>query len=191
MGSSFALRDTGREDLLNFLVKARKAGCCIIYDPNARRHLAGDAHFMAKILENTSFATLVKGSDEDFRFIFNEADGQGAYTKIREAGAEYLVYTKGPEGAELFTPEFHLKADARKVNVVSTIGAGDNFSAGLVYGIYSNQTKGLSFKDLKIEDWKKIMESGALFAGEVCQSPENYISWEMAKEMKLMHNFQR
>jgi fructokinase len=188
LGSSFALRDKGRTELLNFLRKAHEVGCCVIYDPNARRHLADDPHFMAKILENISLATIVKGSDEDFRFIFNESGGEGAYKQIRKAGADSLAYTKGPEGAELFTPEFHFAVKAREINVISTIGAGDNFSAGLIYGLYLNKLKDLSFNDLMIEDWKKIMDSGTLFAGEVCQSPENYISWDTARVLKLMDN---
>jgi len=182
LGSSFALRDKGRVELLNFLRKAHKAGCCVIYDPNARRHLADDPHFMAKILENISLATIVKGSDEDFRFIFNESDGEGAYTEIRKAGADYLVYTKGPDGAELFASEFHFEVKAPELNVVSTIGAGDNFSAGLIFGLYTNLLNGLLFKDLKAEDWRKIIETGVLFASDVCQSVENYISWETAKK---------
>jgi fructokinase len=190
LGSSFALRDKGRVELLNFLRKAHEAGCCIIYDPNARRHLADDPQFMSKILENISLSTIVKGSDEDFRFIFNENGGTGAYEKIRRAGDEYLVYTKGPDGAELFTPEFNFVVKAPELNVASTIGAGDNFSAGIVFGLYINLLKGLSFKDLKAEDWRKIMESGIFFAGDVCQSPENYISWETAEKLKLIRNLQ-
>lgn len=191
LGSSFALRDKGRAELLDFLNKAQKTGCLVIYDPNARRHLADDPHFMAKILENISLATIVKGSDEDFRFIFNQPDGEGAYQEVRKAGADNLVYTKGPDGAELFTPEYHIAIKAPELKVVSTIGAGDNFSAGVVYGLYSNKIKGLSFRELKAEDWNEIMKSGIGFAGDVCQSPENYISWETAKEWKLFRNLQR
>jgi len=185
LGSSFALRDEGRGDLLKYLKDARKKGCIIIYDPNARKHLVNDPHAKGKILENISQATIVKGSDEDFRNIFNASDGVGAYAQIRKTGAEYLVYTKGADGAELFTPQFHLQIKAPKLNVVSTIGAGDNFSAGIVYGLYSNKLKGLSFKDLKTEDWRKIMEFGTLFAGEVCQSSENYISLQTAQSLKF------
>lgn len=184
LGSSFALRDEGRDNLTYYLKNVRNQGCTIIYDPNARRHLADDSHFMRKILENISLSTIVKGSDEDFSFIFNESEGRGAYEKVREAGADYLVYTKGPKGAELVTPEFHLNIKSRTIDVVSTIGAGDNFSAGLVYGLYSNLLKGLLLKDLKIEDWREIMESGVHFASDVCQSSENYISWETAKLLK-------
>jgi fructokinase len=185
LGSTFAMRDKGRDDLLLFLRNARSKGCVIIYDPNARQHIANDPTAKAKILENISLSTIVKGSDEDFRNIFHETEGAGSYQQIRLAGSEYLFYTKGAEGAELFTPEFHLEVKAPKLNVVSTIGAGDNFSAGIVFSLYTNQRNGLAFKDLKIEDWRKIIGSGMLFAGDVCKSSENYISWETARSLNL------
>jgi fructokinase len=184
LGSSFALRDKGRDDLLRFLGKAQTAGCCIIYDPNARRHLADDPDFISKILENISFATIVKGSDEDFHLIFNESNSKEVYEKIWKAGTNYLFYTKGPGGAELFTPDFQLEEKSPEINVISTIGAGDNFSAGLVYGIYSLIISGKLFKEFNQDAWQKIIEYGIYFASEVCQSPQNYISVEAAASLK-------
>jgi fructokinase len=184
LGSSFALRDRGRDNLLNFLGKAQKAGCCVIYDPNARKHLADDHGFLSKISENISFATIVKGSDEDFRLIFNETDGRGAYERVWKLGANYLFYTKGAGGAELFTPDLLVKAAAKKIEVVSVIGAGDNFSAGLVYGIYIRILMGKLIKDFSREEWQKIMDYGIHFASEVCQSPQNYISDEAAARLR-------
>jgi fructokinase len=184
LGSSFALRDRGRDELLNYLVKARKAGCCIIYDPNARKHLADDPDFISKITENISLATIVKGSDEDFRLIFNETDGKGAYEKVWKLGANHLFYTKGAGGAEMFTPDMHLKAEAKKIEIVSTIGAGDNFSAGLIYGIYIRMILGKQIKDFNGDEWQKIMDYGIHFASEVCRSPQNYISAEAAASLK-------
>lgn len=180
LGSSFALRDKGRTELLNYLVKARNAGCCVIYDPNARRHLADEPGFISKIEENISLATIVKGSDEDLQLIFNEIDGEGAFERIWKLGANLLFYTKGARGAEMFTPDLHLKTDAKRIEVVSTIGAGDNFSAGLVYGIYLRMILGKQIRDFNGKEWQKIMEYGVHFASEVCQSPQNYISAEAA-----------
>ncbi len=185
LGSSFALRDKGRNELLDYLVKAQKAGCCIIYDPNARKHLAEDPEFMKKIEENISLATIVKGSDEDFRLIFNESNGKGAYEKVWKAGANFLFYTKGSQGSEFFSPEVHLEIKAPEIKVVSTIGAGDNFSAGIAYGLYINYLKNISFHDLKENDWRRIMELGTLFATRVCESSENYIPWETVEELGI------
>jgi len=183
LGSSFSLRDKGREELLQYLQKCREIGCTIIYDPNARRHLADDPRMMKKIMENISLATIVKGSDEDFHFIFKTKDSTMAFELIHQSGPQYMIYTKGSKGAEFFNSDLHLESDALKINVVSTIGAGDNFSAGVIFGIYFRLINHLHFKDFLREDWQYIMAMGSFFSARVCESSENYISRDTAKDL--------
>ncbi len=180
LGSSFSLRDKGRDELLQYLQKCRQKGCIIIYDPNARRHLAHDPLMMKKIMENISLATIVKGSDEDFHFIFKTKQSTTAFELIQKAGPHYLIYTKGPDGVELFTSGFHLELDALKIKVVSTIGAGDNFSAGVIFGIYNKLLDQTAFRDFSRMDWQYILSMGNYFSAQVCESSENYISKESA-----------
>jgi fructokinase len=183
LGSSFSLRDKGRENLLDFLHKCKQAGSIIIYDPNARRHLAGDPQMMKKILENISLATIIKGSDEDFHFIFKSNRSIHISELIRDLGPLYLIYTKGSKGAEFFTANLHFELNAMKINVVSTIGAGDNFSAGVIFGIYHKLLNNVQMIDFSAIDWQYIMTMGSFFASRVCESTENYISLETAKRI--------
>ena len=184
LGSSFAIRDNGREKLKEFLQQAQNEGCIIIYDPNARQSLTGDPEIINKILENIALATIIKGSDQDFQNIFGLSNGIDVYSRISELGNKYLIYTKGAEGAELFAPDFHLLIAARIIRVVSTIGAGDNFSAGIVYGLYNYLINNLLFKELTPLTWRAIMDSGNLFASAVCGSAENYLPEETAKRLQ-------
>lgn len=187
LGSSFALRDNGRTELISFLQLAKDAGCIIIYDPNARQPVAGKPEILNKIMVNISFATIIKGSDQDFRNIFGFNDGQQVYSRISESGSKILVYTKGAEGAELFTADYHLSVPARKTNVVSTIGAGDNFTAGIVYGLYNYIINNQLLENLTSHNWQEIMNSGTLFASEVCGSHENYLPEGTAKSLRSGH----
>jgi fructokinase len=175
LGSSFALRDNGREQLISFLQQAKNAGCIIIYDPNARQPVAGKPDILNKILENISLATIIKGSDQDFSNIFGLNDGQRVYSRISESGKKILVYTRGSEGAELFTVDYHLVTAAKETKVVSTIGAGDNFTAGIVYGLYNHVNNNQLLEILTPKEWEGIMNAGTLFASEVCGSHENYL----------------
>jgi fructokinase len=184
LGSSFATKDRGRKELLEYLGKSKALECTIIYDPNARRNLSEDPQLMKKIMENISLATIVKGSDEDFHFIFGTNGSEEAYDKIQKQGASILFYTKGPEGVELLTPNLHLQTEARKIQVVSTIGAGDNFSAGVVFGLFHKFQSGIMLENLTHEDWQYISNLGNYFAASVCQSPDNYISMEMAYHLR-------
>ena len=183
LGSSFALRDNGRDSLLHFLDEAQKSGCIIIYDPNARQTMAEHPGNMRKILENISLATIIKGSDQDFRNIFEISESKGAYSRISESSNEILIYTKGIDGSELITRDLHLETPAIKTKVVSTIGAGDNFSAGIIYGLYKTLVDNHLINDLSRSEWEKIMNFGTLFASEVCGSSENYLSEEMGKRL--------
>lgn len=184
LGSSFAIRDNGRENLLGFLSHAKAEGCIIIYDPNARESLSDKPEIVNKILQNIALATIVKGSDQDFANIFSLKDAKSVFSRISESGNKYLIYTKGAAGAELFTPEFHLAIAARETKVISTIGAGDNFSAGIVYGLFQQLSNNLSFNQLSHEVWEIIMNFGTLFASEVCSSPENYLPEETGNRLQ-------
>ena len=183
LGSSFAIRDNGRENLLGFLHLAKEAGCIIIYDPNARQSLKDKPEIVNKIQQNITLATLVKGSDQDFRNIFGLNDAKSVFTRISESENKYLVYTKGADGAELFTPDFNFAVQAKETTVISTIGAGDNFSAGIVYGL-NQLVNNRSFEELAPPDWEKIMNYGILFSSEVCGSSENYLSEETAESLR-------
>ena len=184
LGSSFAIRDNGRENLLGFLRQAKEAGCIIIYDPNARQSLTEKPEIINKILQNIALATIVKGSDQDFQNIFGLNDAKSVFTRISESGNKTLLYTKGADGAELFTPDFNFAVQAKETKVISTIGAGDNFSAGIVYGLFNQLDNSLSFEELAPHDWGKIMNYGILFSSEVCGSSENYLSEETAESLR-------
>ena len=184
LGSSFAIRDNGRENLLEFLHQAKEAGCIIIYDPNARQSLKDKPEIVNKILQNIELATIVKGSDQDFQNIFGLNDAKSVFTQISESENKTLVYTKGANGAELFTTDFNFAVKAKETKVVSTIGAGDNFSAGIVYGLFNQFDNNPSFEELAPPDWKKIMNYGILFSSEVCGSSENYLSEETAESLR-------
>jgi len=181
LGSSFAIRDNGREQLIGFLQQAKKEGCTIIYDPNARHQVQGNTVIIKKILENMTLATIIKGSDQDFRNIFGLNDARDVYSRISETGKKVLVYTKGIQGAELVNADDHVSVGAKRISVVSTIGAGDNFSAGIVYGLYNSIINNQLQEDFLHEQWEEIMNSGILFASAVCESHENYLPLETAK----------
>lgn len=175
LGSSFALQENGRAQLLNFLELAKNSECITIYDPNARQSMADKPELVAKILQNMALATIVKGSDQDFRNIFGLADGKSVWSRLSEPADQVLIYTKGADGAELFIRDLHLFIESKATAVISTIGAGDNFSAGIVYGLFKYLNNSLLFDDFTSLQWEEIMNFGTLFASAVCGSSDNYL----------------
>jgi fructokinase len=180
-GSFYSLSSNIRHKLIKFIREAKDAGSFIIYDPNIRKnHLDQIKSVFPLVLENISLASLVRGSDEDFGNLFNSSDTGKVFGQVREMGCDRLIITRGDKGAEMISNEVRFSVSAKKVNVVSTVGAGDTFNAGLIYGLLLETKKLKKFESLKEPDWKKIMKYGTEFASNACSEYDNYISPQFA-----------
>ncbi len=180
-GSFFAISESVRESLFRLLNDAHEAGTTIIYDPNFRKpHLHELQKVMPYIIENIRFADIVKGSDEDFDLIFDAGNPDAAFEKIMESGCENLIFTSGAGNVSVRTPEIIIDENVPSIEPVSTIGAGDNFNAGIVYSLWSNKIHKQNLKKIPVDLWGKIVQNGISFAADVCLSYDNYISCEFA-----------
>ncbi len=166
-----------------FLEQARAKNAIILYDPNFRAsHLPGMATYKPIIMENFAFADIVKGSDEDFAHILDVHSVHDAWQTIRKI-SEILVYTANKDNVSLCMPGIEESYDVPAITPVSTIGAGDTFNAGLIYGLVE---QGIGKSDLKNMNGKQravIITNAIKFAGHVCMSYDNYISSVFAKEI--------
>jgi 1-phosphofructokinase len=54
---------------------------------------------------------------------------------IDQYGITYILVSMGEEGSLLVSEDYCIKADILKVNVVSTVGAGDSMLAGFIFGL--------------------------------------------------------
>ena len=68
-------------------------------------------------------------------------------------------------------------------NAVSTVGAGDNFNAGIIYGLLKYDVRRDDLASLNAATWDKVIACGMAFAAEVCRSVGNSISLEFAKSL--------
>jgi len=68
----------------------------------------------------------------------------------------------------------------QKIQTVSTIGAGDNFNAGVVFGLMAADIRRSDLPTLSVAEWDKIIAHGTALATEVCQSFHNSISKDFA-----------
>lgn len=55
--------------------------------------------------------------------------------RLRSEGIEHVVISQGAEGVSWFSPNGALHAHPPKVQVVSTVGAGDSLLAGMLHGL--------------------------------------------------------
>ena len=183
-GSYYAITPQLRDKVKELLDRARKAGAIIYYDVNFRKSHAHEAiKLMPIILENFEYADIVRGSNEDFGFMFGMTDPDKVYQHKVSFYCPRFICTNGGEGLCLRTASLKKDYPVAPLQTVSTIGAGDNFNAGLVFGLLKNRIRRADLDELTEADWDKIIASGMSFSKEVCTSLDNYISKEFAEKL--------
>ena len=95
-----------------------------------------------------------------------------------------FIFTDGGNGVDVFCRDGHRHLDTPPIKTVSTIGAGDNFNAGILFALWHNNITREEFPTLPIDRWEEVAKHGIAFASEVCQSFDNYISTSFAARYK-------
>lgn len=184
-GSIYASTPEVRDSVLRFLEMGKSRGALIVYDPNFRKaHLAELEKLKPMIIENIGYADIVRGSDEDFRLIFGLEEPADVASRI-DTGSRLLMLTQNSEEVHIFHKSSHLKVSAEKINPISTIGAGDNFNAGILHFLLKNGITRQDFKEISDNEILMMARTGVRFATHVCQHYDNYISREFAEEINL------
>ena len=187
LASYYALNPLNRERIVEMLEYAKKQKAIIYYDPNFRKSHSHDAiRVRSSIIENYEFADIVRGSDEDFLNLYNNIDIEQVYKEEVRFFCKRLITTHGSNGVNIFTESLRAHYDSIPIIPVCTIGAGDNFNAGFIYGLIKYN---IGLSDLPIINeltWSKIIRCGIDFSTEVCQCYLNYISSEFADKYSIL-----
>lgn len=171
-GSFYSISPRNRSNINTLATAARAAGAVVYYDPNFRKpHLQQLQQSLPFIRENIALAHLVRGSDEDFGLIAGTQSPADTFDFIRHCGGQALIYTRNRQGSDLFANGLQKHYHAIETEVVSTIGAGDSFNAGMAVSIHRKGN--LTFTEA---DWDEAMERAVIFATEVCGSRNNFIN---------------
>ena len=173
-GSLYSLDPAIRKDILSIVKKAKQQGAFVIYDPNIRHaHHLKNINIKDAIIQNITISDMVKGSDEDFNNIFGEGDTAFWIGKIKTINKDaIIVNTLGAKGSVADIKGVLIEKSSLPVKVVSTVGAGDAFNAGMLFKM--NQLKN-SISNLNINQWNDILYTATIFASEVCGRKENYV----------------
>ena len=185
VGSYYALNPVLREKILELLDQAREKKAIIYYDPNFRSSHKNEAMKLAPtIIENLEYADIVRGSLEDFLYMYNMQDIDKIYKDKIKFYCPRFICTAGAEKVALRTNLVNKDYPIEPLQAVSTIGAGDNFNAGLIYGLLKYDVRYRDLNNLNEEIWDKIIQCGKDFAAEVCRSFSNSVSVEFAQKYK-------
>jgi fructokinase len=96
----------------------------------------------------------------------------------REKIAPYcdnFIFTAADKNVEFHCPRFTANLPVKKIPTLRTVGAGDSFNAGILFGLMQSDIRRKDLALLNQRDWEKIIALGIDFSAKVCQSYENYI----------------
>lgn len=186
-GSFYAVNPVIRPQVFAFLEYARNKGAILYYDVNFRSsHRNELIKVTPNILENLEFADIVRGSLEDFEVMFNKKDADTVYRSQISFYCKNFIYTQGAEPLEIRSgKELAKQYPVVKSDTISTIGAGDNFNAGFVYGLIKYSiTREMIEAGLTEAQWDLVVAEAMQFSANVCQSIDNSIDLKFAVQKK-------
>ncbi|MBR4704740.1 MAG: carbohydrate kinase [Paludibacteraceae bacterium] len=172
-GSFFAINPAIRPAVRSMLQEAHKMGAWLYYDINFRKtHIADIPHVMENIEENMRLADIVRGSMEDFGYLYNLTDAEAIYEQVRPF-CPTLILTDGARKIRFYSPAGCETYPVQPIETVSTVGAGDNFNAGYIYA-----------KLQGIDDPARRIAMAQRWSQDVCRQLGNNISDELVAQLK-------
>ncbi len=172
-GSLYALDPAIRPQIQNILHAAIAAKSILMYDPNIRNseQLTNKKRKEA-LFENLKLATIIKGSDEDFDAVFGRQSPEKHVAALQRTNPDAVIFiTLGTKGALAAWKKQFIVKPAKTVRVVSTIGAGDGFNAGVIAEMVHSC---ISKAELP-QHLEELLDSGIAFSAAVCNSADNYV----------------
>ena len=171
-GSFFAINPAIRPVVGGLLRAAREAGAWLYYDVNFRKsHIADLPNVMSNIEENMDLADMVRGSMEDFGYLYGLHDSDAIYERVSRR-CRTLILTDGARSIRVYTPDGCETYPVQSIETVSTVGAGDNFNAGYIYAMLHG-----------MEEQAARIEMAQRWSQDVCRQIGNNISDELAASL--------
>ena len=127
---------------------------------------------MENIEENMRLANIVRGSMEDFEYLYNLTNADAIYERVHPF-CPNLILTDGARAIRVYSPEGCETYSVSPIETVSTVGAGDNFNAGYIYA----KLKGIGDSAARIAMAQR-------WSQDVCQQLGNNISDALVAQLK-------
>ncbi len=186
-GSFFAINPAIRQKVGGLLRKAHEAGAWLYYDVNFRKNYIADIPILKpNVEENMSLANVVRGSMEDFNYLYDLNDGDAIYAQISRF-CTTLILTDGAHPIRVYTPDGCETYPVQPIETVSTVGAGDNFNAGYIYAKIT--TSSSMYPNFPLSTFHfPLISMAQRWSQDVCRQLGNNISDELVTSI---HNQKR
>lgn len=184
-GSYFAVDPNKRKGVEEFLQYARNKGALLFYDPNFREAHQGEAiKLTPTLLDNFELADVICGSVDDFKVLYGLDDPKQVFQRKIEFYCKNFICTSGDQPVHLHSSKVEKTYPTPAIQTVSTIGAGDNFNAGIIHGFLQLGVTRENLNTLNEEEWDSIINWGQSFSKETCLHLENFVPQEFTPAKK-------
>ena len=162
-GSYFSYSDTFFPFVQKMLKAARKNGLFVTYDPNWRENkIPSKKKARARVHKILPYVDLLKLSEDDAVEMTGQKKLGAALEKIRRYLKGAAIITLGENGSFYADSGERIHQPAFRVKVADTIGAGDGFTAGLIYRYMRTG------KDVFMKEMKKNLEFASAVSAVIC-----------------------
>lgn len=183
-GAYFVLNPVLRPHVRKFLDYAKSKGAILYYDLNFRKNHQHEVELLRETFtDNFRYADIIRGSHEDFEIIFGNCDFEEIYRNHISEHCPRFICTYGKNGVRMADHGQMFSFPSKEITPVSTIGAGDNFNAGIAYGLIREDVRHSNIDAISPEKLEKLAGYGIAFGTEACMSTSNYVSLDFAKKL--------
>lgn len=170
VGSTTLVNENGAAETAALISDARPTST-ISFDPNCRPNLVKDkAAYLDRMQAFAESADIVRMSDVDFLYLYgDEACGNRA-EMLFARGVTLFVVTRGTDGAEAWHRKAgFIKAEAPRIDVVDTIGAGDSFQAALLAALHrQDRLARARLEEMTADELRRVLSFGCRCAALTC-----------------------
>ncbi|WP_099156977.1 sugar kinase [Virgibacillus ndiopensis] len=118
---------------------AKRNNLKIAMDPNIRLKLWNEDKARTTLLRWMADVDYLLAGIEEAKLLFGTTDINKLVEKAKEYSVSHLFIKQGENGAMLWTDDnLYRQPPERDINALDTVGAGDGFDAGALYGILNN-----------------------------------------------------
>ena len=134
IGSISLITEPSRTTTLNLIKEAKGQGALISFDPNIRPSLwPNETVARDEIMALIPEVDILKLSRDEAFFIARQGDPKEAAKVIQMMGPKLVVVTLGEKGSVAVTSHYGVEVIGYKVDTVDTTGAGDAFTAAMLW----------------------------------------------------------
>ncbi|MFJ7728552.1 sugar kinase [Neobacillus sp. NPDC097160] len=134
-----AVREQNFEIILKAVELAKKLHVRISFDPNIRLKLWRKEQAILKLSQLLPFVDIILTGEDEAELLFGVKEPKLIIEACRKYGISHIAIKRGAHGSIGYHNGVYVEAPPAKARkVVDTVGAGDGFDAGFVYGVINN-----------------------------------------------------